>query len=184
MGTPHITVATEIVLAAQRGDVQAFEHIVLQYERSIYTFIYRMIGQSEDAEEITQETFIKIYTHIGTYNPKKNLGSWIFTIARRAVYDRLRKLRRERKRIILSEAEQLDDYQPNTPQTQEASAAQSIDLQAALRRLHPRHKEVLLLYYWHGFSYVELAHILSLPLNTVKSLLHRAKKAVLLEMST
>lgn len=180
----HVMVEPEIVLAAKQGNIHAFEHIVLQYERPVFTFIFRMIAQQEDAEELTQETFLKIYRHIDGFDTRKELGSWIFTIARRVVYDRLRKKQKERQRENSGDPGELATQQENaTPEKQLEHAAQVIDLRAALLTLQPRHKEALLLYYWQGFTYAEVAEILAVPINTVKSLLYRAKKAILAQMN-
>lgn len=181
----HVRIRPEVVLAAREGNVRAFEQIVRAYERPIYTFIYRMLLQRDDTLELTQETFLKLYRSITTYEPQRDFGAWLFTIARNAVYDRLRKRKNCRELLIINDPVHPFDPEDDAPDIWQriAIAEEQIDVARALGRLRPEHKEILLLYYWQGYQYTELAEILEKPVNTIKTLLRRARQAIGQEMT-
>src|SRR3989339_987602 len=83
----------EIIIAAKKGDMRAFEKILYIYEKRIYSHLYRIVGQKEDAEDLTQTTFLKLYKNIKSINLDKNFNAWVYKIATNTAYDWLRKKR-------------------------------------------------------------------------------------------
>ncbi len=162
----------DILTAAQRGSESAFETIVKTYEQPIFRYIYRMVNRQHDAEDLTQETFIKAYRHIARFDSQLRFSTWLFTIATRTVYDWLRK-RRIRPEVLVD----------TVPETKTASSTYKrvdikLDINAALQSIKPEYRSVLLLYYVEGYSYLDIAHALDLPVNTVKTYVHRGKIAL------
>lgn len=175
---PYEELKNSILVKAKNGDVEAFEEIVNRYERPIYTFIYKFLQHPQDAADLTQVTFIKVYKHIHRYDTDKKFSTWIFTIARRTTYDELRKRRRE-KNIYIAEYKDSEEYNIDIEfETSDRSKAihAKIDIEEALSKIKQPYSDILRMYYWEGYQYKDIALILKKPLNTVKSLVFRAKK--------
>lgn len=165
----------EIVKLAKHGDLAAFEKLLFCYEKSIYNYILRLVKQKEDAEDLTQKTFIKLYQSIKTADPDKKFKAWVYKIATNTVYDWFRK--RKRSAEVLMENY---DIAAETIPTDESyyKIDSMIDLENALDQIKPCYKSILMLYYQDGLEYLEIADILNLPVNTVKTHLRRAKLAL------
>lgn len=164
-----------IILAAKKKDLRAFEELLFLYEKRIYNYIFKLIGQKQDSEDLTQEVFIKLYKNLGSINPDKNFKTWLYTIATNTIYDWFRrKARRPELFIIDNEGGLLETS--DTELTYKI--ADNDSLKQAFDNIKPIYKQVLLLFYYQGFSYQEIGEILSAPLNTVKTYIRRAKIAL------
>lgn len=159
----------QIIEAAQQGDEAAFAKILGHYEQPVYRYILRMVSRPADAEDLTQETFIKVYFNLASFDPARRFSTWLFTIATNTVYDWLRK-RRGRPELLY-------DQLPETTgsQTTYTSIGSKFDIMTALQKLRVEYRAVLLLYFDQGYSYQEIAETMNLPINTVKTYLFRAK---------
>lgn len=171
--------------AAIRGEMHAFEQVVFAYEKPVFSFIYKMVRSREDAADLTQETFVKVYLHMHDYDSTRPLSTWIFTIAKYTTYDWLRKVRKHEVLNIID-----DEENPYTPVETRAAAsgqfedmANAIDVRSALDRIRPRYRHVLKLFYWQQYSYKQIAEELDTPMNTVKTLIRRAKQALAQEIA-
>jgi len=161
------------ILAARNGDLNAFERLVAAYTRPIYNLCYRMLGDPHEAEDATQEVFLRIYRRLHAYDPAHWPASWILSIAAHYCIDRIRA-----RRPVLP----LEDVHPE-PQTPEEARPdalverqeQEACLREALGQLKPEERAVLILYYWHERSCEEIASILGLQPGTVRVRLHRAR---------
>ena len=170
---------------AKQGYETAFRELVRRYERPLFSLLYRMVRDRALAEDLAQETFIKVLNGIGSYNPQFKFSSWIFKIANNAAIDHLRK--RDLDTLSL-------DGSPHaaTPQEMQATALQLGDraesplqelearelggaIERAIARLRPEYRACILLRHVEGFSYEEIARTLDLPLGTVKTYIHRAR---------
>ncbi len=175
----------QVVAWAQDGDETAFRELIRRYQRPIFSIIYRMVGDRELAEDLAQETFIKVLNAIDSYRPEHKFSSWIFKIANNAAIDHLR--RRELDTLSL-------DGAPDalTTSRQEATALQVRDrtespldelearelgshIERAIARLRPEYRSCIMLRHVEGRAYEEIAEILGLPLGTVKTYIHRAR---------
>jgi len=167
----------KILLAkAKNGDLRAFEKILSFYEKSVFNYLYRIAGQKQDAEDLTQETFIKIYKSLKTVDPEKNFKSWLFKIATNTAYDWLRKKKSDLNCLSLtshSYSETINDDHAYL------NIENALDFKKLIEKLSPIHRSVLMLHYYNDLSYKEISEALSLPLNTVKTHLYRAKRALL-----
>ncbi len=175
----------QIVAWAQEGEESAFRELVRRYQRPVFSLIYRMVRDREIAEDLSQETFIKVLNAIDRYRPEHKFSSWIFKIANNAAIDHLR--RREPDTLSLEGAPDAV-----TIERQEATALQARDrtespldelearelgsnIEAAIARLRPEYRTCILLRHVEGRAYDEIAAILGLPLGTVKTYIHRAR---------
>jgi RNA polymerase sigma-70 factor (ECF subfamily) len=171
----YMNIPVEIIERAKKGDLFAFEQIIFEFEKPLWNYLVRLSGNKDDAEDLIQETFVKVYKHLKSIDGTKNIKSWIYTIATNTAYDHLRK----RKREALVELD--EEYETNVENTAyyPVSVEENIetkDVSAAIDRLDDLYKGPILLYYKDGFSYEEIADMLSIPINTLKTRLSRAKK--------
>ncbi|HEU5171530.1 MAG TPA: sigma-70 family RNA polymerase sigma factor [Gemmatimonadales bacterium] len=175
----------EIVALARAGEETAYRELIRRYERPLFSLLYRMVRDRELAEDLAQETFIKALNAIESYRPEYKFSSWIFKIANNAAIDQLR--RRELDTLSLEgsphaetpEAIEATALQIGTRQESPLDEVQARELggeiEAAIGRLRPEYRACILLRHVEGRAYEEIAEILSLPLGTVKTYIHRAR---------
>lgn len=164
----------KMISASAEGSDEAFSELVGFYLKPVFNFVYRMSGNAKDAEDITQEVFIKLWKNLRKYEPGNNFKAWLFSIARNTAIDRLRK----RKNINFSEFEdgegenQLFNSVPDAgpwPDELVARAENSKIIDEIVGRLPVIYKEVIVLRYKNQFTFEEIGRITKRPLNTVKS---------------
>lgn len=167
----------EIIQAALAGNPKAFDQLLGLYERKIFGYLYRLTNHPQDAEDLTQETFLKVYRALKTFDTKRKFSTWLYTVATNTAYDWLRKKQRRPELFIIDDEESsFETIDPDSPYT---TLAPKIDLGKALATIDkPIYRTVLLLFYRDGLSYQEIAEVLNCPLNTVKTYLRRAKQAL------
>jgi RNA polymerase sigma-70 factor (ECF subfamily) len=169
----------ELLAAHLDGNNEALHVLIKRYLKSIYNYTYRLSGNAEDAEDITQETFIKVWRHAKTFRTDENFKTWLFTIAHRGAIDLLRK----KKRLVFSDFTSDDgesfftdtvmDTEP-LPDELFAKAEEKVLIKSVVAKLSVTHQEVLMLYYTEELTFDEIGKVLSKPLNTVKSQHRRA----------
>ena len=158
----------ELVRRAQGGDRDAVTTVITRYQGYVYRTAYGIVQHAADAEDVTQETFLKMYRSFQTLHDVRTFPSWLARIATRTALDRV--AQRERTHLA-------------SPDVLEATAAPDavhrsdlqIDVARALADLTPAHRAVLVLREVYGFDYAELAQILDVPVGTVRSRLHHAR---------
>ncbi len=161
----------DILIRAKTGDLNAFEYILSFYEKAIYNYCLRILKNSHNAKDVTQETFIKVYTHRKLIDPEKNIKTWIFTIATNTTYDFLRSKKRKNEISLNTENETILSFEAYYPKEGLMS-----DVDKALEQINQEYKKILLLFYQQGFQYQEIAEILDMPINTVKTQISRGKE--------
>ncbi len=161
----------DILIRAQTGDLDVFEYILSFYEKAIYNYCLHILKNTQNAKDVTQETFIKVYIHRKEIDPEKNIKTWIFTIATNTTYDFLRGKKRKNEISLDEENETISSTETYYPQECLVS-----DVDKALSQINPEYKRALLLFYQQGFDYKEIAEILEMPLNTVKTHISRGKE--------
>jgi RNA polymerase sigma-70 factor, ECF subfamily len=160
----------ELVAKAQAGCTVSFERLVHEYQDRIYGYLVQMSGNSHDAEDLTQETFIKAYKHLRSFDGRARFSTWLFAIAKNSVLTMLR-----RKRVH----EPIDNHQATlTTTAQEMNSDERESIWALARTLKPNLYEVLWLFYAEGFSLKEISAITKLNSITVRVNLHRARAAL------
>jgi len=160
---------------AKGGDRTAFARLVSAYQGPVFNLCYRMLGNPAEAEDATQETFLRVYTKMNTYQPDRKLSSWILAIASHHCIDRLR---RRRADTVSLDTEPIAEAVPATsggPEETVLRREAQDEVQRAVDQLDPSYRVPLILRYWHGLSYAEIAEVLGLTVQAVKSRLHRAR---------
>jgi RNA polymerase sigma-70 factor (ECF subfamily) len=161
----------DILIRARAGDLEAFESILSFYEKAIYNYCLKILKNPHNAADVAQETFIKVYTHRKNIDPEKNIKTWIFTIATNTAYDFLRAKKRKNEISLDEGSETISSFKAYYPQE-----GLKDDVNKALEQINPEYKKVLLLFYQQGFQYQEIADILEMPMNTVKTHISRGKE--------
>jgi RNA polymerase sigma-70 factor (ECF subfamily) len=174
----------ELVARALQGHQEAFRAIVVRFERPVYSLVARMVQDPALAEDLAQEVFIKAFRRLDTYDPQRKLSSWLFKIAHNTTIDHLR---RHAPETVPLEGEKDDEHRgglaavlSDTATENPSAAAERKDmaraLERAIARLRPEYRESVVLFYIEGASYQEICEATGLPLGTVKTNLHRARK--------
>jgi len=164
-------VEAELVHATLAGDNQAFTELVRLHSRRVYNFLHQMTRQSQDAEDLAQQTFIKAYNNLHRFDTTRPLASWLLTIARRTALNHFRAAKRWEEM-----PEEIPSGDP-TPATQIEERDQVDDIwEQARRRLSQREFEVMWLRYGENLSIVETARVAGLTQTHVKILVFRARR--------
>ena len=176
----------EVVALALKGRETAYRELIGRYERPVLSLIYRLVRNRELAEDLAQDTFIKVLNALDRYDPRHKLSSWIFKIAHNTAIDRLRK--REVATLSLDgspNARTADDIEATritvasteeSPEDYAASREIGEEIEKALALLRPEYRTAIVLWHVEGRPYEEIAEIMDLPLGTVKTFIHRARK--------
>ncbi len=166
------------VSRARAGDQAAFEAIFQRYERQIYSFAYRMMGNADDAFDLTQECFIKAYRNLEKTSGDLNVSAWLHRIASNSCLDVLR--RRQRIRWLPWENDRhetlLPAYTPDDPEAMLVSSETRQDVQFVLNEMSHRNRLALLLREFEGMSTEEIGEVMGLSRSAVKSVLFRARE--------
>lgn len=183
----------QVVELAKQGREAAYRELVRRYERPVFSLIFRMVRNRELAEDLSQETFVKVLNAVESYRPEFKFSSWVFKIANNAAIDHLR--RRELDTLSLDGSPHAE-----TPEMIEATALQvgshgesPLDevearelggaIEEGIRKLRPEYRTCILLRHVEGRSYEEIAEILNLPLGTVKTYIHRARNELRISLA-
>jgi RNA polymerase sigma-70 factor, ECF subfamily len=165
----------ELVVAFQSGDIPAFDQLVRRWDRKIQGVIYRIVGNHDEARDVSQEAFLKAYRALGTFKQEARFSSWLYQIAINATRDRLRR-RRRRTDLSLDDVEEreasLRDAGPSALDLIESSDLSRV-VAAAMAALPEEQREVVILKEYEGLTFPEIAETLDVPLSTVKTRLYR-----------
>ena len=160
---------------ALAGDQEAFACLVRAYQTAVYNLAYRMLGNEAEAEDAAQETFLKAYTRLNTYDSERKFSSWLLAIASHHCIDRLRQ-----RRFALS----LDELPPwrwlssssSRPEEVVIRSQERDEVHQLLDQLPPHYRAAVILHYWHDLSYQEIAEVTETTESAVKSTLYRARR--------
>jgi RNA polymerase sigma-70 factor (ECF subfamily) len=174
----------ELLRRVRKKDPKAYEELVERMEKPLMNFIYRFVLDKDTAEDIFQETFLRVVKSIHRFKPKPSLSSWIFKIARNLCIDHLRKLKRHPQ--VSFDAYQEDEegkllYFSNAILTYDKTPAEEARvkeerrlLHQAISRLSPQKREALILRVFLDMPYSDIAKIVSTPVGTIKYRVHEA----------
>jgi RNA polymerase sigma-70 factor (ECF subfamily) len=190
-----VTDEADWIKLARAGDQSAFGRLVMAYQTPVYNLAYRMLGNAAEAEEAAQETFLRAYTHLRSYDPQRRFRSWLLSIASHYCIDRLRRRRitwlplEDEIAVASGSTTRLSSAQsepakvsftsgsPN-PEAVVAEREREAYIQGLLAGLSPTDRAAITLRYWNDCSYEEIAETLNLTVSAVKSRLHRARRAL------
>ncbi|HEX8317892.1 MAG TPA: sigma-70 family RNA polymerase sigma factor [Longimicrobium sp.] len=175
----------ELVTRAQLGSETAYRELLDRYQRPVFSIIFRMIRDREQAEDLAQETFVRVFNHIGRYDPRYKFSSWIFKIATNLTIDWIR--RKELKTVSIDgsrNAVTSDEMEASAitivsedENPEELLEAKELgeEIEQAIGKLRPEYRAAILLRHVEGREYQEIAEIMALPLGTVKTYIHRGR---------
>jgi len=178
---------TALVQRAQANDRAAFNEIVLRYKSKVYNYIFRMVHHALDAEDLTQETFLRAYLSIRSFQSRASLNTWLFRIATNLCIDYSRKNKKiQTMTSSLSMESEEDENETERdipdvafdPQRMLLNKELGLVLNRALSELPEKLRTVVLLYDIEGLPYDEISAIVGCPLGTVKSRLFNARSAL------
>lgn len=160
-------------------ELKKFEEAVNQYQQDLVNFHYRFVGNRPEAEDLTQDTFIKAYKKFHTLQDQDKIKSWLYMIARNTVIDFFR--RNKNKPFALDSAimENIPEVASVDYQERVANMEVSKELDHCIEQLVREDRAIIKLLYYEGFSYKDIAKMLNINQNTLKSRLHRARKVLL-----
>ena len=155
------------------GDTAAFEYLFDRYRDAIHRLFLQRTGNAEDADDLLQETFIKVYMNLHRYSPEYTFGQWLYTIARNTFIDYVRK-----RQDDLPIDEKFSSPASNTPTPEESviTSQQRHQIELCIARLPENYRRLIRMRFFDEYSYEEIAVKLSLPLGTVKTQIHRARE--------
>lgn len=159
------------------GNNEAFTELVDRYKNAVYRHSFAIVQDEDEAEDITQDTFITAYYKLQSYNSEYRLATWLFKIAT----NRSLTIVSKRKRTKVLDQEKLDLVV--SPHSGPHDTALHGELHRAVQLLHPNYRSVVSLYYWQGLPYTEVASIMGVPIGTVRGWLSRAKQQLKKELS-
>ena len=150
--------------------------LVERYKDAVQNLAYRMLGNATEAEDITQETFVRAYTQLATYKSVHKFSTWLLSIASHLAIDQLR-----RRRFLALPLEDVPFLEwivdmGISPEQSALQGEQQDEIQSYLQRLPGKYRAVIILRYWYDFSYDEIATALKLTPPLVKARLHRARE--------
>ncbi len=151
----------------------AFEYLFDRYRDAIRRLLVQRSGNASDADDLLQETFIKVYINLHKYSPEYTFGQWVYTIARNTFIDFVR---RRQDDLSIDERFTAPASSSPTPEERFINLQQRTQIEGYLERLSPRYRQLIVLRFFDELSYEEIAAKLSLPLGTVKTQIHRARE--------
>ena len=161
----------------ENTDRLAFNSIVIKYRQPIYKYCYQILKNKDEAEDATQEVFLRAYTKLDTYDDRHKFSTWLYSIAFHYCIDRLRK--RQFQLISwdgMAAWQHLPDQNSPQPECAVIETETIQDVQELLNTLSPEHRQAVFLKYWQCMSYQEIAETLNTTVSAVKSRLFRARR--------
>jgi len=180
-------VVAQLVRRCAQGEAAAWEDIVRRFHRRIYNICYRFAGSPDDAQDLTQEVFIKVYRSIGSFDDAQaSFNTWVTTVTRNLLVDHFRKTRNERATDSIDAAQGADEDGPTladrlaadgteNPQRHVESRERREMVHGALQQISPDLREAVILRDLQDMDYREIAHVLKVPEGTVKSRINRGR---------
>lgn len=162
----------ELVKKCLEGCQDSFAELMARYKRLIYTVVYNLLKDRDEADDLSQEVFIRIYKSLGTYNPQYKFSTWSVRVATNLCLDFLRK--RKVNSIPIEEIENIsrDD---ESPEDKYVRKERSIEVKRAIAGLPEQYRTPIILFHQKGATYKEIADILNQPMSIIKNRLYRAR---------
>jgi len=164
----------KLIRMIKAGDYRQFDRLIIEYQKPLYVFIWRMVKDEDDAKDICQETFFKAYKKIKSYKVESKFSSWLFKIGYRKALDQITK--NKKKHIVLSKMQTKSDMS-KTEKELEVKETHSL-IGQIIDSLHHKYRTALHLFYREEMTYSEIAAVMKIPMNTVKSHLFRGKEII------
>ena len=167
MKTADYASEADLLAACRRQDLRAFGYLYETHGPRLKSVAYHIVGNRHDAEDAVQETFVKVFRAVHGFHGESGIGTWLCRILINVCYDVARKRKREADP---------EEHALESRAVPPGQIAMKVALETALRRIHPKHRMVFLLFEVEGLRHSEIATILEIPEGTSKSWLFEAKK--------
>jgi RNA polymerase sigma-70 factor (ECF subfamily) len=169
----------DLIERFQKGDLYAFDLIVKRYKEQLLNFVYRFVGNQEEAEDIVQETFLRVYRKRKAYKRIAKFSTWIYTIAGNLSRTELRRRKRRKLFSVTDMGYEDRDYEISdegyNPENHVEGVIQEEIIHAEINNLSPKFREVIILRDVQELSYEEISKIIRVPIGTVKSRVNRGR---------
>ena len=165
----------QLIGRAREGDRIALRELVDLHKDRLFAFIWRMVRDHHEAEDICQDAFLKAFASLDTFSVEYRFSTWLFTIGYRVCLNRLRRKRPFSGDLDFSAMASADGSNPSATLESEEAGRVRTSVWSAVDRLSPPQRATILLFYRNDFGCQEIARVLQLPLATVKSHLHRGR---------
>lgn len=177
----------DLIHDAQAGRLDAFDALIRRYEKPVVSFCMRMTGSREDAEELAQEAFVRVYKHLNRIEPRAKFSTLLFGIARNLALNHIRNRKRRGRDMAQSLTTEQGADMAMPDNTQRPDRAASVTelrtlIEKGLERLSPDHREVIVLREMQGLDYSEIGKIVGCRPGTVKSRIARAREQLRLRI--
>src|SRR5579884_989556 len=163
----------ELVVASQRGDQDAFAQLVQRHQRRVFNLVFRMLQQYEEANEVTQETFLAAWQGLSSFRGEARFSTWLYRIAYNCCLKQLEQRKRDRALQVALQADHINTESHDDAE-QEMRERQAL-VREHLSMLPAKYRIVLVLRHLQEMTYEEMAEILTLPIGTIKTHLFRAR---------
>lgn len=171
-----------LAFEAREGNMQAFADLVERHKGRVYRTLYQVVGDANDAQDLSQEVFVKLFRSLGTYRGDAAFTTWLHRLTLNLAFDWLRARRRRPLQVPLEPTADRDDRPVPELPSQEAGpeeialrAERRQSVRQAVQNLSPDYREVVLLHHFHHLSYQQIADRLEIPVRTVETRLYRAR---------
>lgn len=164
----------DLILQTRKGKVEAYNLLISRWEKRIYNYVLRLVRNREDALDLTQDVFMKAYQNMNKLDDVERFGPWLFRIAHNETFSLLRRHRPDRVELNEAIAEDPGSSPFESGGGRLLPLELSVAVTAALTRLKPEQREVVMLKVFEGFKFEEIAEILETPVSTIKSRLYTA----------
>lgn len=158
---------------ARAGNGYAFSHLVDSYRLPVYKLAYRILGREMDAEDATQEAFIRAYYKLDTYHPSRSFRSWLFAITAHLCIDQLRRESRVEAKTAQLYTTSVSPWAPDSDLMKREGIA---EIQVWISQLPLHYRKLTFLHYWEGMTYQQISERVGLSVGTVKTRLYRARR--------
>jgi len=169
--TEHILIKNTI-----KGDVQSFKKIVISYNMMVYTLAYRVLKNREEAEEVTQDVFLKVYQSLHSFNMKSKLSTWIYRITYNSSINKVKSQKRQFETTEISRDNEYSVYISDDTQNTISDEENRKTINGAILKLPEVDRIIITLYYYEELSVKEIADIISISAQNVKIKLYRSRK--------
>lgn len=170
------SIEPDVLRQAINGNELAYGTIIESFQKPVFNLCYRMLGNTEAAEDAAQETFWRAYQSLKKYNPERPFGTWLLSIAAHYCIDQHRKKKLPMLDMDDYVAEITPDHNMPNPEFMVMKKDHETQIQSLLNELSELDRASIILRYWHEYSEEEISQVLDITINAVKSRLHRARK--------
>ncbi len=176
------TTDKNLIVAALEGDQESFGELVKRYQGRLVNYLYRLLRDYGEANDLAQEVFLKVYRALDRYNPKYKFSTWLFRVAQNAAIDQIRK---RRLQLVSMDRPRADGRDQGTwefpsgergPYGELRNVERGVAIQEAIERLPWEYRELIVLRHYGELSYDEIATLKQMPLGTVKNKLFRGRQ--------